>query len=81
MRILVIGSAPDVRGFALAGIGGRVAADAESGRRELAAARAARDVGLVLLSEPLARQLTAELRALAAAGPAPVALVLPGNGR
>ena len=82
MRIFVLGDAADVRGFALAGVEGRVAEDAETARAFLEQPEGeGRAVGLLLLSERLARLLPREVgRLLRSERPFP-ALVLPGPRR
>ncbi len=78
MRIFLLGTPRDVRGFALAGLDGRIAPDAESARRELDRIRGQEEeVGLLILSEPVARWLRPELASLTASGLPPAVILLP----
>ena len=78
MRIAVVGSPDDVRGFALAGLPGRVA---ESGA-EVEAALEGSDAGLLLVSADAARLAPESIARLEQGEGAPVALVLPeGSSR
>jgi vacuolar-type H+-ATPase subunit F/Vma7 len=81
MRVLVLGTADDARGFALAG----ARAIVPQGRREVAAAlaRASEEqppVGLVLVSAEVAALAEDAVRAFAARAGSPPILVLPGAG-
>jgi vacuolar-type H+-ATPase subunit F/Vma7 len=79
VRILVLGDAEDVRGFALAGVEGRVAEDAETARAVLERGDGeGRPVGLLLLSERIARLLPREVDRLVRSERPPAVLVLPG---
>ena len=81
MKILVLGAAADVRGFALAGVDGRVVSDAGSARREIdRVASAGEEIGLLMVSASLAQALQPDLARLRAAGPPPAILVLPETG-
>jgi vacuolar-type H+-ATPase subunit F/Vma7 len=73
MKIAVVGSPEDVRGFALAGLPGRVA---ESGA-EVEAALAGSQAGLLLVSGDAARLAPEAIGRLERGEGAPVALVLP----
>jgi vacuolar-type H+-ATPase subunit F/Vma7 len=78
VKIAVVGSAEDVRGFALAGLSGRVA---ESGA-EVEAALAGSDASLLLVSAVTARLAPEAIERLERGEGAPVALVLPeGSSR
>jgi vacuolar-type H+-ATPase subunit F/Vma7 len=78
VKIAVVGSAEDVRGFALAGLSGRVA---ESGA-EVEAALAGSDASLLLVSAVTARLAPEAIERLERGEGTPVALVLPeGSSR
>jgi vacuolar-type H+-ATPase subunit F/Vma7 len=74
MRIVVIGDDRDVRGFALAGVGGRVCRDRRDVER--AFAEVPDDTGLILLSASAARLAAASV-ASAQAKKRPALVVLP----
>ena len=78
MKIVVVGSPEDVRGFALAGLAGYPA----DGRLEVETILAERsredsDVGLLLVSGSAARQAPEALAALRKRDGAPIVLELP----
>ena len=73
MKIEVVGSPEDVRGFALAGLPGRVA----ERPAEVEAALAGSDAGLLLISASAARLAPEAIARLEGGLGAPVALVLP----
>ncbi len=78
MKIAVVGSPEDVRGFALAGLPGQVA----QGGAEVEAALAGSDAGLLLVSACAARLAPEAIARLERGEGAPVALVLPeGSSR
>ena len=82
MRIFVLGDAPDVRGFALAGVDGACPEDRETARAFLAkAVDADPPVGLLLLSERIAGLLPREIDRLERSDRPPAVLVLPGTKR
>ena len=76
MKALVLGTADDVRGFALAGVRGRVCASAED-LRTAAASVEDGEVGLVILSPGLRLLAPEVFDSLAARRQAPFAVVLP----
>lgn len=78
MRIFVLGDAADVRGFALAGVEGGVAEDAETARALLEKTGDGHPVGLLLLSQRIARLLPGEVARLLRSERPPAVLVLPG---
>jgi vacuolar-type H+-ATPase subunit F/Vma7 len=79
VRIFLLGDAADVRGFALAGVEGGVAEDAETARALLEkAGDGGRPVGLLLLSERIARLLPGEVARLLRSERPPAVLLLPG---
>jgi vacuolar-type H+-ATPase subunit F/Vma7 len=73
VKIAVVGSPEDVRGFALAGLPGRVA----ESPAEVEAALAGSDAGLLLVSASTARLAPESIARLERGEGAPVALVLP----
>ena len=78
MKIAVVGSREDVRGFALAGLTGQVAEGVPEVEAALAAAaREGSEAGLLLVSASAARLAPEAIAALERREGAPVALVLP----
>lgn len=78
MRIVVLGNAEDVRGFALAGVHGQVCRDARQAEANLAhiAAHAA-EVGLLLISSSVARLAMRTVERLREREGGPTVIVLP----
>jgi len=62
MKILVIGHPEAVLGFSLAGVGGRVATTAEEVNQALDEAQASKDVGIVLVTQDVAKLVAAFYR-------------------
>ncbi len=78
MKIFVLGDAVDVRGFALAGVEGLVPRDSGAARAFLArVADDPRPIGLLLLSERVARLAPREVERLVESDRPPAVLVLP----
>ncbi len=78
MKIAVVGSPEDVRGFSLAGLTGQVAESAAEMERALAAAtRGGSEAGLLLVSADAARLASESVSGLERREGAPVVLVLP----
>ena len=78
MRLAVVGSPEDVRGFGLAGVQGRSATTRKEAilvLRELLTQRG--EIGLVLVSAALARVIAREVAELRRRGVPPAVLVLP----
>ncbi|HXF85363.1 MAG TPA: V-type ATP synthase subunit F [Anaerolineales bacterium] len=57
MKVLVIGHPEAVLGFSLAGVHGRVATSAEEVNRALDEALAAKDVGIILVTQDVASMI------------------------
>lgn len=57
MRVLVVGHPEAVLGFSLAGVGGQPVQNAEQANRALDEALAAKDVGIVLVTQDVARMI------------------------
>lgn len=82
MKLFVLGTAEDVRGFGLAGVEGRAAETPEEARRFLEQiASAPRDVGLLLISEATARLAPGQVERLARGRRSPAIVLLPGAPR
>ena len=77
LRFFLIADARTFLAFALAGVKGGVAEDAEDARRLLAEARANAAVGLILITERLARQVRGEVDGLRREGRRPYVLEIP----
>ena len=78
MRLVLLGDADDVRGFALAGVEGRVCHDrgtAESALAQIAAPGA--EVGLVLISATVAGLASRALERLGRQEGSPAVVILP----
>lgn len=76
-RFFLIADARTFLAFALAGVKGGVAEDAGEARRLLAEAAADASVGLILITERLARQVRGEVDALRREGRRPYVLEIP----
>jgi vacuolar-type H+-ATPase subunit F/Vma7 len=78
MRIVVLGDADDVRGFALVGVHGQVCRDAREAEAHLARIPTqATEVGLVLISSSVARLATRTVERLREREGGPTVIVLP----
>ncbi len=80
MIAALLGTEHDVRGFALAGVEGRVCRTASETVDAAAALRARSDVALILVSRNVARLAPSEVAALEGVDGPPALLVLPGEG-
>ena len=64
MKVLVIGHPDAVLGFSLAGVGGRVASTADEVNQALDDVQAAKDVGIVLVTQDVAELIPARMEHL-----------------
>jgi len=80
VKIHVIGSEPAVWGFALTGVQGVVAKTPEALNRALDAALADRSIGIVLITEDIARLARARVDELMMQSEMPLVVELPGPG-
>ncbi|MBN1246011.1 MAG: V-type ATP synthase subunit F [Anaerolineae bacterium] len=78
MRVLVVGSAPAVWGFALTGVQGEVVETAEALHAALDRALAASDVGIVLVTQDVAVLARERIDTLTARSEIPLIVEIPG---
>jgi V/A-type H+-transporting ATPase subunit F len=78
MKILVIGHPDAVLGFSLAGVNGQAVTTAEEAGRALDQALAARDVGIVLVTQEVARLVNARMEHLKLRSTIPLVVEIPG---
>lgn len=76
--MLIIGSAPAVWGFALAGVQGRIAGTAGEFHQALDEALHTPDVGIVLVTEDVARYARERVENLMARSEMPLVVEIPG---
>ena len=80
MKVLVIGHPDAVLGFSLAGVGGRVATTAAQVNQALDDAQAARDVGIVLVTQDVAQLIPARMEHLKLRSTVPLIVEIPSQG-
>lgn len=80
MKILVIGHPNAVLGFSLAGVSGQAVTNAEEAGRALDQALAARDVGIVLVTQEVAQLVNARMENLKLRSTIPLVVEIPGPG-
>ena len=80
MKILVIGHPDAVLGFSIAGVGGRVASTAEEVNQALDEAQAAKDVGVVLVTQDVAELIPARIEQLKLRSTVPLIVEIPAGG-
>lgn len=80
MKVLVIGHPDAVLGFSLAGVGGRVATTADEVNQALDEAQAARDVGIVLVTQDVAQLIPARMEHLKLRSTVPLIVEIPSQG-
>jgi V/A-type H+-transporting ATPase subunit F len=80
MKVLVIGHPEAVLGFSLAGVSGRVAATAEDVNQALDEVQAARDVGIVLVTQDVAQLIPARMEHLKLRSTIPLVVEIPAQG-
>ena len=80
MKVLLVGTGEDARGFALAGVAVRACETAADAAAALSAARDPdAEVGLVLVTPGVAQRAPEAVRAFLRSTPPPALLVLPGR--
>ena len=77
MKVLVIGHPEAVLGFSLAGVEGRPVLEAAEAERALDEALAARDVGIVLVTQDVARMVQARMDDLKLHSTVPLIVEIP----
>ena len=77
MKILVVGHPEAVLGFSLAGVDGKPVANAEQANRALDEALAAKDVGIVLVTQDVARMVLARMDDLKLHSTVPLIVEIP----
>ena len=80
MKVLEIGHPDAVLGFSLAGVGGRVATTAAEVNQALDDAQAARDVGIVLVTQDVAQLIPARMEHLKLRSTVPLIVEIPSQG-
>ena len=80
MKILVIGHPDAVLGFSIAGVGGRVASTAAEVNQALDEAQAAKDVGVVLVTQDVAELIPARMEQLKLRSTVPLIVEIPAGG-
>jgi vacuolar-type H+-ATPase subunit F/Vma7 len=75
--VLVIGHPEAVLGFSLAGVGGRVAATADEVNQALDEAQASKDVGIVLVTQDVAKLIPARMEHLKLRSTVPLVVEIP----
>lgn len=80
MKVLVIGHPDAVLGFSLAGVGGRVATTADEVNQALEEAQASKDVGIVLVTQDVAKLIPARMEHLKLRSTVPLIVEIPSGG-
>jgi V/A-type H+/Na+-transporting ATPase subunit F len=80
MKVLVIGHPEAVLGFSLAGVGGRVASTADEVNQALDEAQASKDVGIVLVTQDVAKLIPARMEQLKLRSTVPLVVEIPAGG-
>lgn len=80
MKVMVIGHPEAVLGFSLAGVGGRVATTAEELNQALDEVQAAKDVGIVLVTQDVAELIPARMERLKLRSTIPLVVEIPSRG-
>ena len=80
MKVLVIGHPEAVLGFSLAGVGGRVATTAAEVNQALDEAQASKDVGIVLVTQDVAKMIPARMEHLKLRSTVPLIVEIPSQG-
>jgi vacuolar-type H+-ATPase subunit F/Vma7 len=80
MKVLVIGHPEAVMGFSLAGVSGRVATNADEVNQALDDVQASRDVGIVLVTQDVARLIPARMEHLKLRSTIPLVVEIPAQG-
>ena len=77
MKVLVIGHPDAVLGFSLAGVDGRPVSTAEEADQALDEALAARDIGIILVTQDVARLIHARVEDLKLHSTVPLVVEIP----
>lgn len=77
MKVLVVGHPEAVLGFSLAGVDGRSVRDADQANRALDEALSAKDVGIVLVTQDVARMIQARMDDLKLHSTVPLIVEIP----
>lgn len=80
MKVLVIGHPEAVLGFSLAGVSGRVATTAAEVNQALDDVQASRDVGIVLVTQDVAKLIPARMEHLKLRSTIPLVVEIPAQG-
>jgi V/A-type H+-transporting ATPase subunit F len=79
MKVFVIGHPDAVLGFSLAGVGGKVATTADEVNQALDDAQAAKDVGIVLVTQDVAELIPARIERLKLRSTIPLVVEIPSR--
>jgi len=79
VKVLVIGHPDAVLGFSLAGVGGRVAGNVAEVNQALDEAQAAKDVGIVLVTQDVAELIPARMEHLKLRSTIPLVVEIPSS--
>jgi V/A-type H+-transporting ATPase subunit F len=77
MRVLVVGHPDAVLGFSLAGVDGKAVSTAEEAEQALNEALAARDVGIILVTQDVARLMQSRVEDLKLHSTIPLVVEIP----
>lgn len=77
MKVLVVGHPDAVLGFSLAGVHGRSVSTAEEANRALDEAFSARDVGIILVTQDVARMIQGRVEDLKLHSTVPLVVEIP----
>ncbi len=77
MRVLVVGHPDAVLGFSLAGVSGQAVSSAEEANQALDAALSARDIGIILVTQDVARLIQARVEDLKLHSTVPLVVEIP----
>ncbi len=78
MKVLVLGNSQAVQGFSLVGVLGQVATTAEEINHALDQALAAKDVGIILVTQDVSRLIEARMDRLKLRSTVPLVVEIPG---
>jgi len=79
MKILVIGHPDAVLGFSLAGVGGQIVSTVDEANQALDEAQAAKDVGIVLVTQDVAELIPARMEHLKLRSTIPLVVEIPSR--
>jgi V/A-type H+/Na+-transporting ATPase subunit F len=80
MKVLVIGHPEAVLGFSLAGVSGRVATNAAEVNQALDDVQASKDVGIVLVTQDVAKLIPTRMEHLKLRSTIPLVVEIPAEG-